>query len=141
MQNSQIFQFRQEHKNNILFQVGHCDGITLSSLLESNEHEILRGIPYWLIIPRLPAPQLTILANKQRIVIPRTCTKTRDSLVKVVLKAYEKWYAVLDNNKTSLHDLLKTFKHLDFCFKVETGKNEIKEKIRPIKPGDEIMIL
>ena len=32
--------------------------------------------------------------------IPRSCTKTRDALVKVVSKAYERWYANLDNNKT-----------------------------------------
>ena len=73
--------------------------------------------------------------------IPRSCTKTRDALVKVVLKAYEKWYTILDNDKTSLPDLLEAFEHLDISQDVKTGKNQIKEKIRPIKPGDEIIIL
>ena len=61
--------------------------------------------------------------------------------MKVVSKAYDRWYAILENEKTTLHVLLKTFDHLDFSFDVKIGKNEIKKQLQPIKHGDEIILL
>ena len=89
MQKIQFLHLRPEHKENILFQVGYPADITLSSVFGVKENEVTNSIPYWIIISRLTATQLIMLANNQGIAIPENCTKTRDALCKVVMNTYD----------------------------------------------------
>ena len=86
--------------------------------------------------------QLTLLAVHQGINIPQNCTGTRQALEKIVLETYNKWDEVLANDGTTLPELLETFEHLDdFSFNIIKGKDEIRRLIKPIKTGDEVLML
>ena len=142
MQKVHFLDLREGHKDNILFQLGYPAVISLSSLFGVTEDQVYSSIASRIIIPRLSASQLITVANDQNISIPENCTKTRDSLAKVVLKTYEKWEEILQNENCTLEDLLSTFEHIDdFCFDVQKAKKYIRKRIRPICPGDEILIL
>jgi hypothetical protein len=141
MQKVKFLNLRPEHKENLLFQVGYPADISLSKLF-GGEDEVFSSIPHWIIIPGLSSTQLIMLANDQAIVIPENCCKTRDSLSKLILKAYNQWDKVLQNGSCTLLDLLSTFEHIDdFSYDVTQGKRDIRLKIRPINPGDEVLIL
>ena len=142
IQKCQLVRLRPEHTNNLLYQIGYPWDFSLSSILDVNGEDILNNLPFWLIIPRLSVKQLTLLALEQAIDIPKSCTRTRQALQKVIFKTYDKWDEVLANDKTTLPDLIETFEHLeDYSFNLTIGKKEIRRFIKPIKTGDEILML
>ena len=142
IQKSQVLSLRPDHKNNLLYQIGYPADLSLSSILDVNGEEILNDLPFWLIIPRLSIKQLTLLAVQQGIKIPQNCTGTRQALEKLVLDTYNIWEEVLANDKTTLPELLETFEHLeDFSFNLTKGKNDIRTFIKPIKTGEEVLML
>ena len=82
-----------------------------------------------------------MLAIERNIVIPPTCTRTREALVKVVLSAYDAWDDAL-NKATSLFDLLEAFPNEeDFSFEFKKGKQDIRRIWSPIQPGEEILMM
>ena len=88
IQKTQMIRLRQNYANNLLYQIGYPRDLSLSSILDVNAEDILNNLPFWLIIPRLSAKQLTLLAVEQGINIPENCTGTRQALEKVVLETY-----------------------------------------------------
>ena len=142
IQKSQVIRLRRDYANNLLYQIGYPRDLSLSSILDVNGEDILNNLPFWLIIPRLSVKQLTLLAVEQGIKIPKNCTDTRQALGKVVFETYDKWDEVLTNDETTLTELLETFEHVeDFSFDLAKGKKEIRRFIKPIRTGDEILML
>ena len=142
IQESRLIRLRPKYEKNLLYQIGYPEDLSLSHILDVNGKDILNNLPFWLIIPRLSAKQLTVLAVEHGIEIPESCTGTRQALEKVVLKTYDNWDEVLANDETTLTELLETFDHVeDFSFNLIDGKKEIRRFIKPIKTGNEILML
>ena len=142
IQEARLIRLRPKYEKNLLYQIGYPEDLSLSRIVDVNGKDILNNLPYWLIIPRLSAKQLTVLAVEHGIEIPESCTGTRQALEKVVFKTYDKWDEVLANDETTLTELLETFDHVeDFSFNLINGKKEIRRFIKPIKTGNEILML
>ena len=136
-----MIRLKPNHEDNLLYQLGYPEDLSLSRIFGVNGEDILNNLPFWLIIPRLSAKQLTLLAVEQGIEIPKHCTGTRQAMEKVVLERYDKWDEVLTNDGTA-PELLETFDHIeDFSFNLAEGKKEIHRFIKPIKTGNEILML
>ena len=137
-----MIRLRPNYQYNLLYQIGYPKDLSLSRILDVNGKDILNNLPFWLTIPRLSAKQLTLLAVKHGIEIPESCTGTRHALEKVIFETYDKWDEVLTNDETTLTELLETFDHIeDFSFNLTEGKKEIRRFIKPIKTGNEILML
>ena len=141
IQKSRMIRLRPNYEYNLLYQIGYPKDLSLSRILDVNGKDILINLPFWLIIPRLSAKQLTLLAVEQGIEITKLCRGTRQTLEKVVLERYAKWDEVLTNDGTA-PELLETFDHIeDFSFNLAEGKKEIPRFIKPIMTGNEILML
>ena len=46
MQKRKLLQLRTEQENNILYQVGHNENISLSGVLDMDEQQVLASLPY-----------------------------------------------------------------------------------------------
>ena len=61
---------------------------------------------------------------------------------KFVFERFDKWDEVLANDGTTLPEMLETFDHIeDFSFDLTESKKEIRRFIKPIKTGNEILML
>ena len=141
MQKMNFLQLRPEHKDNILYQLGYSEELSLEQLLDVTENDVLNSIPYWMIINRLSKKQLTLLAMEKEITVPENCTRTREALMNIVMSAYDEWDETL-NNANCLSDLLDGFPdEEDFSFDFEKGKQDIRQSLRPITPGEEILMM
>ena len=140
MQKTKLVQLKPENEDNILYQIGYNENISLSGILDVEEKYVLASLPYWLIIPRLTSEQLTMLAHKHKIEIPEKCTKTRAALVKIVMAAYDKWDKILNNKSITMVDLFTNFEHVQ-GFSVDLSKDDIKALINPIRHGDEVLLM
>ena len=141
MQKTRMLDLLPEKKDNLLYQCGYIGDISLSSVLMISEKDALKILPYWIVLKRMTAPQLQRFCNKVRIDIPRKCTKTRESLCKVVEAKYAEWDAVLSNPDTDLGDLMETFDYIDDWNDVSEAKDYFQKRNKLMEPGDEILIM
>ena len=142
MQKTHFLDLLPEKKDNILYQCGYTlSGISLGSLLQTNEKHALTSLPYWIVLKRMTAQQLQRFCRSSGIEIPNKCTLTRDSLYSIVKRKYDEWDKVLNDRSTGLPDLLTVFGSLDDCNDICEAKAFCRNKIKLMIPGDEILVM
>ena len=80
----------------------------METLLGVIKEDVLKSIPYWLVLARLTKKQLLSLAKDKNTELPDKCIRTREAIYKVVLSSYDEWHDTLDK-ASSLYHLLEAF--------------------------------
>ena len=117
IQKTKLLQLKPEHKSNLLYQVGYNKNLSLANVFDEQEMQVLVSLPYYLVLTKLTSEQLTMLAHKLGIKIPKKCTKTRAALLNVVTEAYDAWYEMLNKETSTMIDLYSsTVRDISFNF-------------------------
>ena len=125
----------------MLFQCDYND-VSLSQIFDLTEEKAFNMLPYWILIPRLSKSQLLLLVRDLKIKLPQQCSKSRKVLCDLLLMKYSQWEKVLEDKNTDSNHLLKIFFNFQpFSPNPEEAKKELKNKIRILIPGDEIIIM
>ena len=142
MQKTNFIDLLPENKDNILYQCGYTSsGISLGSLLQRKEKHVLTSLPYWIVLKRMTAQQLQRFCRSSGVDIPNKCSMTRESLYSLVKAKYDEWDKVLNDPNTELPDLIEAFDSVDDCEDICEAKAFIRNKIKLMLPGDEILVM
>ena len=142
MENTHFLDLLPEKKDNILYQCGYTSsGISLGSLLLTNEKHALTSLSYWIVLKRMTAQQLQRFCRSSGVHIPNKCSMTRESLYSLVKAKYDEWNKVLNDPNTELPDLIEAFDFVDDCEDICEAKALIRNKIKLMLPGDEILVM
>ena len=140
MQKTRFIQMKTSKKDNLLFQCGY-NNVNLAEILNVSEEEALNKLPYWIILPRLTRAQLLLLVVDLNLQLPTNFSRTRKSLCALLLSKYSEWEEVLGTKNTDNLDLLQSFDNFQpSSLKPSKVKKQLKDKIRILIPGDEIII-
>ena len=141
MQKTHFFDLLPQCKDNLLYQCGYMKGMSLFSLLQTNQSTVLNMLPFWIVLRRMTASQLHRFCLDVGLQLPKTCTKTRESLYYFILPIYEKWDAVLNDPTTEVSDLITAFNYIDDWENVSEAKAFFRERIKLMIPGNEILVM
>ena len=106
LQKTRFLSLRPLNLDNILYQCGF-DNLKLVELFRVSEADAFASLPFWIVIPKMTGSQLSSFIRRNRIIIPDNCSKSRDSLSKLVLESYTKWDDVLCDEETTVNEILK----------------------------------
>ena len=140
-QKTRFLSIRPDHLDNILYQCGYAKNLSLEKLLGVTEAEALDKLPFWIIVPRMTQSQLNSYVRTQGIEVPTKCSKTRDSLCKLVLKTYSEWHKVLSDEATTIPDIISTIDYIDDWKDASHAKEMMRRKLNLLDPGDESLIM
>ena len=85
--------------------------------------------------------QLSSFIRRNRIIIPDNCSKSRDSLSKLVLESYTKWDDVLCDEETTVNEIIEAFNCIDDQNDIDHAKACMRKKMQLILPGEESLIM
>ena len=140
MQQENFIALKKKHPQNILYQCGISE-VTLSDVLTVTNKDLRDLLPNWIIIPRLTFKQLQVLVDAFKITVPKKCPITRKAFSDLLVNKYDIWEKTLNNPKTKFSDLLHVFDFLvPFSKGIPEALKEIRERIRPLKPGNEVLV-
>ena len=122
LQKTRFLSLRPLNLDNILYQCGF-DNLKLVELFRVSEADafpslpfwivIPTSLPFWIVIPKMTGSQLSSFIRRNRIIIPDNCSKSRDSLSKLVLESYTKWDDVLCDEETTVNEIIEAFDCID----------------------------
>ena len=112
LQKTRFLSLRPLNLDNILYQCGF-DNLKLVELFRVSEADALPSLPFWIVIPKMTGSQLSSFISRNRIIIPDNCSKSRDSLSKLVLESYTKWDDVLCDEETTVNEIIEAFDCID----------------------------
>ena len=112
LQKTRFLSLRPLNLDNILYQCGF-DNLKLVELFRVSEADAFASLPFWIVIPKMTGSQLSSFIRRNRIIIPDNCSKSRDSLSKLVLESYTKWDDVLCDEETTVNEIIEAFDCID----------------------------
>ena len=112
LQKTRFLSLRPLNLDNILYQFGF-DNLKLVELFRVSEADAFASLPFWIVIPKMTGSQLSSFISRNRIIIPDNCSKSRDSLSKLVLESYTKWDDVLCDEETTVNEIIEAFDCID----------------------------
>ena len=112
LQKTRFLSLRPLNLDNILYQFGF-DNLKLVELVRVSEADAFASLPFWIVIPKMTGSQLSSFISRNRIIIPDNCSKSRDSLSKLVLESYTKWDDVLCDEETTVNEIIEAFDCID----------------------------